>query len=225
MQDTDLIDKTSPKRKPRGRKIRRVEKAKKKDEKPTRAPLKIGYMRVSTEKQDHGLQRDALLAIGILEENIFQDTISGSKISREGRNACLKFLQPGDTLYVWRLDRFSRKLRDILEHLEMFVDKGIGFVSITQSLDTTSPTGRAMIQMIGIFAEFERETIRERVTAGIASKRQGRRWGRKPAVDYDEAEIIKLLKLNHSQREVAAMTGVSKATVQRVAGKLKVKKK
>lgn len=224
MEDTDITGKKPLKRKPRGRKIRRVEKPKNKDIINTRKPRKIGYMRVSTEKQDHGLQRDALLLAGVAEEDIFQDTISGSKISREGRNACLKFLIPGDTLYVWRLDRFSRNLRDILEKLEVFDKQGIGFISVTQNLDTTTPTGRAMIQMIGIFAEFERETIRERVTAGIRSKRGDRRWGRRPAVEYDEAEIIALLKKKTPQRTISKMTGASKTTIHRISHNLKKKK-
>lgn len=178
----------------------------------------MGYMRVSTEKQDHGLQRDALLKYGVVAEDIFQDTISGSKVTREGRDALFKFLVPGDTLVVWRLDRFSRSLRDMLEKLEMLTSRGIEIVSVTQNIDTRTPTGRAMIQMIGIFNELERETIRERVTAGIRAKRSAdpaMKWGKKPKVDYDEAEILQLLK-NNSVRGVARLTGVPKSTVQAI---------
>ena len=219
MEDTENIDKKKVKRKPRGRKIRRVEKPKKKDITPERKPKKIGYMRVSTEKQDMALQLDALVAAGVAPEDIYRDTISGSKITREGRDACLKALIAGDTLCVWKLDRFSRSLKDILDKLDMLMARGVRFVSLTQNLDTQTPVGRAMIQMIGIFAEFERETIRERVKAGIRAKIESGevvRWGRRPQVEYENEEIVRLLQSGMTQREVARTTGVSKTTVQRV---------
>lgn len=214
-QRIENMEENKPKRKPRGFKIKPRQKPKKDVIKNTREPLKVGYMRVSTEKQDHTLQFDALVAAGVSPENIYKDTVSGSKITREGRDACMKFLLPGDTLMVWKLDRFSRSLKDILTHLDDFYKKGIGFISVTQSLDTTTPAGRAMIQMIGIFAEFERETIRERVKAGIQAARSADpnlRWGRKASVDYNEAEILSLLK-KHSTRAVSKITGVPKSTI------------
>lgn len=213
-----MVEEIKRKRKPRGFKIKPRENKKKLPIINTREPLKIGYMRVSTEKQDHTMQHSALIAAGVKPENIFQDTISGAKISREGRDACLKFLQPGDTLMVWKLDRFSRSLKDILTKLDDFAKVGIGFVSLTQSLDTTTPAGRAMLQMIGIFAEFERETIRERVKAGIAAARAAdptRKWGRRAAVEYDEAQVMQLLKKN-SVRATAKITGLSKSAVQAI---------
>lgn len=213
--DTQTIDnkeKNTTKRKPRGRKIvRRIKPIKK----VIREGRKLGYMRVSTEKQDHALQRDALIAYGIAAEDIFQDKISGTKVSREGRDALIKFLVPGDTVVVWKLDRFSRSLRDILEKLEDFSKKGIFFVSITQAIDTTTPSGRAMMQMVGVFAELERETIRERVTAGIQAVRAANpemKWGKKPSVEYDEKEVVKLLKTT-SIREISKLTGVPKSTI------------
>lgn len=221
-----MVEENKPKRKPRGFKIKPREKPKKDNIKPIREPRKIGYMRVSTEKQDHTLQYNALVAAGVNPEDIFRDTISGSKVSREGRDACMKFLISGDTLMVWKLDRFSRSLKDILTQLDDFYKRGIGFISVTQSLDTTTPAGRAMIQMIGIFAEFERETIRERVKAGIQAVRAAdptRKWGRKPSVEYDEAEVLGLLKKN-SVRAVAKMTGVPKSTVQLISTRAKNEK-
>lgn len=214
-QASDIKRKKDLKRKPRGRKIVRREKPVKKE---IRKPQILGYMRVSTEKQDHALQRDALLKYGVPEENIFQDTISGSKVTREGRDRLLKHLVEGDTVVVWKLDRFSRSLKDILDKLEDFMHRGIFFVSLTQQIDTTTPTGRAMMQMIGIFAELERETIRERVKAGIQASRAAepnKKWGRKASVDYDEKEILTLLKTN-SVRAVTKLTGVKKSTVQAI---------
>ena len=214
-QATENKEKIQVKKKPRGRKIKRREKPKKVPITYSRNPTKIGYMRVSTEKQDHALQYDSLVAAGVLPEHIFKDTISGSKVSREGRDACLKYMIPGDTLYVWKLDRFSRSLKDILNKLDEILAMGINFVSITQNLDTSTPTGRAMVHMIGLFSEFERETIRERVIAGIKAKRDSgeiERWGRKPTVEYDEKEVLNLL-LKKSIREVSKITGVPKSTI------------
>jgi len=206
-------------RKPRGKKIRRAVEKKKKTTEDTRKPRLIGYIRVSTEKQDHGLQKDALIEAGVSPEDIFQDTISGSKVSRKGRDACLKFLISGDTLVVWKIDRFSRSLKDLLNQLDELDRRDIGFRSITQAIDTTTPAGRMMMQMVGAFAEFERELIRERVKAGIKATMEGgrKRWGKAPAVDYDADEIKALRKKGKSVREVSRITGASPATVSRIA--------
>lgn len=216
----EMIDENKPIRKPRGFKIKPREKPKKETIINTREPLKIGYMRVSTKKQDHALQYDALLAAGVLPENIFKDTISGAKVadSGPGREACIAFLQNGDTLMVWKLDRFSRKLLDVLKHIEFLGKKGIHFVSLTQNLDTSTPMGMAMVQIMAVFADLERETIRERVKAGIAASRASdptKKWGKKPKVAYDEDEVMRLLKKN-TVRAVAKITGVPKSTIQKI---------
>ncbi len=226
IEHIENIDKKTVKRKPRGRKIRPRESQKNKDIIPTRPGRKIGYMRVSTEKQDMALQFEAMTDAGIAYDDIFADTISGSKVSRKWRDACLKFLVPGDTLYVWKLDRFSRSLMDLLNQLAALDERGVNFVSLTQHLDTATPMGRMTVQIIGAFAEFEREMIRERVTAGIRAKTESTsvRWGRQPAVEYDEEEIKRLLREKVPHRQIVKMTGASKGTVGNISKTMKEKK-
>lgn len=211
----DMEQEKAPKRKPRGKKIVRREIKKKVS---VREPRLVGYMRVSTEKQDHALQYDAMIEAGIAPEDIFQDTISGKKISRTGLEACFKHLVAGDTLLVWKVDRFSRRLADMVLLMRRLEEMKVGFRSLTQPFDTTTPAGKMMLGMLSIFAEFERDMIVERVKSGIQAVRNAepdRRWGKKPSVEYDEAEILRLLKTN-SVRGVTKITGVPKSTVQAI---------
>lgn len=216
------------KRKPRGRKIiRKVKKARNTSHKPSRDPTMIGYMRVSTDKQDHALQLESLTSYGVEPENIFKDTMSGSKITRDGLTKCLKYCIAGDTIVVWKIDRFSRKTKDMLELLEGLETRGIGIKSITQPFDTTTPGGKMMLQLLAIFAEFERETIRERITAGIRTTREvnkNMRWGRKPQSDYDPVEIRRLKRQGLQNKQIARQVGVSEATVSRAINYKKHKK-
>lgn len=225
----EIMEENKRIRKPRGRKIKpREQKPKKAVHKPTREPALIGYMRVSTEKQDHTLQYDALTAAGVDPKNIFQDKLSGKHITREGLQACLKYVIQGDTICVWKIDRFSRKTKDMLDLLESLTERGVGFRSLTQPFDTTTPAGKMMLQILAIFAEFERETIRERITAGIQSVRdadKNRRWGKRPGADYDPVEIRRLRRDGLDVRAIAARTGVSTATVSRTCNARKKRKK
>lgn len=224
-QHTDIIDKKPTKRKPRGRKIRPREI---KVVKQTRLPKLVGYMRVSTENQDHALQQTALLQAGVLEEDIYQDTISGSKISRAGLERCIKALVKGDTLLVWKVDRLSRKLYDMVELMKRFESLGVGFRSLTQPVDTTQPSGRMMMQMLFVFAEFEREMIRERVKEGIKQKfleNPNIQWGRKRSVEYDEAKLRQLFHEGKTIREIAEITGGKKSTIHLICKSFRRKKK
>lgn len=209
-------------RKPRGYKIKPRSKKVKKAPESLREPTLVGYMRVSTEKQDHALQYDALIKFGVLHDNIFQDTISGSKISREGLDGCIKFLIAGDILIVWKIDRFGRSLRDFLNKLNDLEEMGVSFQSATENIDTTTPAGRMMMQIIATFAEFESAMIRQRVKAGIKAKMDaGRpRWGKEPGSDYDPKEIIRLKKEeNLTGTAIADKLEISTATVSRVLNK------
>lgn len=142
--------------------------------------MKIGYMRVSTEDQDMTLQKAALERYGC--DRIFSDQISGRITSREGLNAALAALKSGDTFVVWKLDRFARNTAQAMTAIDDFLKRKIGFVSITEGFDTTTPTGKAMAGMIAIFAELERSFISERTKAGLAAvKARGDRIGRLPA--------------------------------------------
>jgi len=217
-------------KKPRGYKIKPRKPAEngksKRKKKAIRKGRKIGYVRVSTKEQDYDLQKDALIDYGVLPEDVFHDKISGKTKSRPGLDACNKFLVSGDTLIVWRLDRLGRKMVMLKNFIDDLLDRDIYFVSIRENLDLTTPTGRAMFGMMCVFAEMEREVISERVTAGIKSKMDaGRpRWGKEPAVDYNEKEVKRLLRDGKSQREIASEIGISKSTVQRIGRKMKRKK-
>lgn len=223
-----MTEKKKVTRKPRGRPIVRKEKKRKKvSHKKVREPTNIGYMRVSTEMQDHALQYDALTKAGVEPEHIFQDTMTGSKITRDGLKKCLKFCIPGDTIIVWKIDRFSRKTKDMLELVENLDERGISIKSTTQPLDTSTPMGKMILTSLAMFAEFERETIRERVKAGIQAKKDAEknlRWGRQPATDYDPVAIRRDKRNGMKVRQIAKLHGVSIATVSRVCNSRKKRK-
>jgi len=122
----------------------------------------IGYSRVSTHDQNLDLQRDALKAAGC--ERIIEDTASGSKAQRSGLDRALELLRSGDTLVVWRLDRLGRSLRHLIELITELEGRGIGFRSLQESIDTTSPGGTLVFHIFGALAEFERNLIRERTS-------------------------------------------------------------
>jgi len=144
----------------------------------------IGYMRVS--KQDGSqcldLQRDALIKIGVPPERIYKDLASGRKDARPGLDACLKALQPGNTLVVWKLDRLGRDLKHLVNTVDDLRKQDIGFKVLTGTgaqIDTTTPNGRLCFGIFAALAEFERELIIERTRAGLAAARaRGRKGGR-----------------------------------------------
>jgi len=141
-------------------------------------------MRVS--KQDGSqcldLQRDALIKAGVLAERIYEDLASGRKDARPGLDACLKALQPGNTLVVWKLDRLGRDLKHLVNTVDDLRKKGIGFKVLSGTgahIDTTTPNGRLCFGIFAALAEFERELIIERTRAGLAAARaRGRKGGR-----------------------------------------------
>ena len=141
--------------------------------------MNIGYARVSTEDQNPDLQLAALQQVGC--NLIFTDKATGAHVRRPELTKCLKALAKGDTLTVWKLDRLGRSLRDLIGLLDDLKARGVAFRSLTEALDTTTPTGRAMWQMVGILAELERSLIQERTTAGrSAAVARGVKMGRKP---------------------------------------------
>ena len=129
----------------------------------------IGYARVSTTDQRLDLQLDALAEAGA--DRVFKDTASGAKSDRPGLAEALAFAREGDTIVVWRLDRFGRSLKDLVTRIDELRDRGVGFRSLTEGIDTTSPAGRLVMHLFGSLAEFERELIRERTVAGLESAR------------------------------------------------------
>jgi DNA invertase Pin-like site-specific DNA recombinase len=123
----------------------------------------IGYARVSTEEQDTALQRDALAAAGC--ERLFEETASGSRIDRQQLQAALEFARSGDTIVVWRLDRFARSLSQLIQTVESLERRGVGIRSLTETIDSTTAGGKLVFHIFGALAEFERGVIRERTRA------------------------------------------------------------
>src|SRR5262249_49047447 len=145
----------------------------------------IGYARVSTQDQDPALQLDALAAIGC--ERVFVEKASGVQRDRPELKAGLSFMREGDVLVVWKLDRLARSMRQLIETVEGLAERGIGFRSLTEAIDTTTPGGRLVFYIFGALAEFERSIIRERTMAGLkAAADRGRRGGRPPALSPDD---------------------------------------
>ncbi len=147
----------------------------------------IGYARVSTHEQNLDMQLDALKAAGC--EKIFKDKISTLKEERQGLLEALDFLRPGDVLVVWKLDRLGRTLKQLIELVAMFNQKGIGFKSLKETINTTTSTGKLVFHIFAALAEFERDIIHERTRAGLeAARARGRLGGRpklhKPFVDH-----------------------------------------
>jgi DNA invertase Pin-like site-specific DNA recombinase len=178
--------------------------------------MKIGYCRVSTEEQNPDLQLAALKAAGC--ERIFTDKASGATTKRPQLKKCLELLDADDVLTVWKMDRLGRSLRDLITMLDDLKGRGVAFQSLTESIDTTTPTGRAMWQMVGVLAELERSLIKERTKAGRASAMaRGVKMGRKPKLSPQQIHHAKeLIEHGKSAKEVAKLLGVGLATVYRV---------
>lgn len=176
----------------------------------------IGYARVSTDDQSCAMQREALRLAGA--EEVFEDTgVSGATKIRSGLMAALSKLQAGDTLMVWRLDRLGRSLADLLALVEELKAKRCGFKSITEAIDTTTPSGELVFHIFGAVAQFERALIAERTRAGLeAAKREGKRLGRKPLLTSDQVQHAKkLIQVGISPPAVARTLGVSRSTLWR----------
>lgn len=143
--------------------------------------MKIGYARVSTQVQDLALQLDALKNDGC--EKIFQEKACGGQRDRPELKAALRYMRKGDTLVVWKIDRLARSLKQLIETIESFQDRGIGLKSMQDPIDTNSPGGKLVFHIFAALAEFERGVIRERTTAGVrAARERGRLGGRPPAL-------------------------------------------
>src|SRR5450755_648480 len=146
--------------------------------------MKYGYARVSTEDQNPAMQLAALKKAGC--KTVFKDEVTGAHVNRPALARCLKKLETGDTLVVWKLDRLGRSLRDLITMLDGFKQQGVKFRSLTEAIDTETPTGRAMWQMIGVLAELERSLITERTRAGVkAAQKRGVRFGPKVKLTPD----------------------------------------
>jgi DNA invertase Pin-like site-specific DNA recombinase len=178
----------------------------------------LGYARVSKgDEQTNTLQARALRAAGC--RRIFDEAASGGRWDRPELHRVLDHLREGDTLVVWKLDRLSRSLKDVLHIMERIGNAGAGFRSITENIDTTTPAGRMMMQMVGAFAEFERAMIRERTSAGLAAARaEGRIGGRRKKLDEAKRQEIaeSVISGRKSAADMARLYNVSQPTVSRI---------
>lgn len=178
----------------------------------------IGYARISKgDDQSTALQLRALKDAGC--ERIFEEAASGGRWDRPELHRMIDQLREGDVVVVWKLDRLSRSLKDLLHLLEKIQLANAGFRSLTENIDTTTPAGRMMMQMIGSFAEFERAMIRERTSAGLAQARaEGRVGGRRPKLNSKQRSEIadSVLSGRKSAAEMARIFGVSQPTVSRI---------
>ena len=173
----------------------------------------VGYARVSTADQTLDLQLDALRDLGC--SKIFTDTASGASTERKGLEEALSYVRSGDTLVVWRLDRFGRSLRDLIERTNQLHAHNIGFKSITESIDTTTSGGKLVFHIFGALAEFERDLIRERTQAGLnAARVRGNRGGRPKVLTPKKLELAKKLYADSSNSidDICATLNISRAT-------------
>jgi len=181
------------------------------------------YARVSThDQQTLGMQVEAMSAYirnrGWIAAKSVEDIGSGAK-ERPGRESLLMAARRReiDVIVVWRLDRWGRSVADLMTTLRELLDLGVGFVSLTEALDLTTPSGRAMAGMLAIFAEFEREILRERVKAGIAqARKEGRRHGRPRTASLKAEEVLRLKAERVSHSEIARRLGIGRTSVRRV---------
>jgi DNA invertase Pin-like site-specific DNA recombinase len=178
--------------------------------------MRIGYARVSTLEQNLDLQEDALKAAGC--EKIDTDKTGGTKAERPGLERALADVRPGDSLVVWKLDRLGRSLRHLIETVADLSNRGVGFRSIQEAIDTTTSGGKLVFHVFGALAEFERDIIRERTLAGLAAARaRGRKGGRPRGLDDKKKRHAATLHSDpsNSVRDICRTLGISKATLYR----------
>jgi DNA invertase Pin-like site-specific DNA recombinase len=175
----------------------------------------IGYARVSTHDQTLHLQQDALKKAEC--SKIFTDTASGVKTERKGLDEALSYVRNGDTLVVWRLDRLGRSLPHLITTMTDLEERGIGFKSLTENIDTTTSGGKLIFHIFGALAEFERNLIRERTTAGLtAARARGRKGGRPRSLSARQLIVAQdLYEKRHPIAEICRTLKVSKATLYR----------
>ena len=178
--------------------------------------MQIGYARVSSIDQHPEMQLDALKKVGC--EKVFKDEgISGATAKRPGLVRCLKSLQEGDRLSVWKLDRLARSLRDLVSMIEEFHKRGIQFRSLTEEINTSTPGGKLVFHIFAALAEFERGLIIERTREGMkAARARGIRAGRKQQLTREQiAHARRLIEEGQYRQQVADLLNVSRSTLYR----------
>ena len=184
--------------------------------------MKIGYARVSTGLQNLNLQEDRLNQYGC--EKIFSDHISGSKSKRPGLDKAIEFARSGDTIVVWRLDRLGRNMEDLITLVNELNNRGVSFHSLEENItmDKSSSTGQLLFHLFAAFAEFERNLILERSSAGrIAARARGRYGGRPEKLNKQDLKLFKTLYDNGTPiKTIAEQWKVSRTTIYRYLNKL-----
>jgi DNA invertase Pin-like site-specific DNA recombinase len=175
--------------------------------------MKIGYARVSTQDQSLDMQLDALKAAGC--ERIYQEKVSGKNKDRPELSNCLKALRSGDTLVVWKLDRLGRNVADLIHLVNLLPERGVGFESLTEKIDTSSAVGQLVFHFFAIMADFERAINKERTMAGLAAaKKRGVVGGRPRKMSPADVEEARALAAKGVPlKNIRKMFGVSKATL------------
>ena len=181
--------------------------------------MRIGYARVSTGEQKLDLQLDELEDAGC--EKIYEEQVSGAANTRPELERCLEELREGDTLVVWRLDRFGRSLKDLVSKMGTLEEGGVDFVSLTEGIDTTTAQGRLTFHIFGALAEFERELARERTMAGLkAARERGNTGGRPPALSEEDMPQIQALMRDDTvtTADICERFDISRPTLYRYVG-------
>jgi len=176
----------------------------------------VGYARVSTHDQSLDLQKDALKKAGC--EKIFTDIGSGANFERKGLLDALNYMRIGDCLVVWKLDRLSRSLKDLITTINEINNKKMFFQSLQEQLSTTSSAGKLVFHVFGALAEFERDVIRDRTRAGLtAARARGRLGGRPRIMDQSKIGMAKALMVdtNNSIKDICSTLSISKTTLYR----------
>jgi DNA invertase Pin-like site-specific DNA recombinase len=187
--------------------------------------MKIGYSRVSTAKQDTKAQEAELLKYGCTSDKIFQETMSGAATHKPQLKLALEQLREGDELVVWKLDRLSRSLKDLLFIVEKIKNAKATFTSLTERLDTRGPAGEALLQMLGVFAQFERSMISERTKLGVRQAiADGAVVGRPSALDPDKKKhLVEMINSGlKTQAQMARIFGVNRSVISRMISRERV---
>lgn len=189
-------------------------------EAPNGAPgREFGYMRVSTDAQTTALQEDALRGVGLTDDVIYTDTVSGAVAERPQLDALLAEARSGDRITVWKFDRVGRSLSHFVQIIAALDERGVTFRSLTEGVDTSTAAGRMVAHTLAAMSEFERELNRERTRAGLAAARErGRVGGRPSASNPEQAALVRRLAHDQgkSHRQIATLTGLTRATVGRI---------
>jgi DNA invertase Pin-like site-specific DNA recombinase len=176
--------------------------------------MKVGYARVSTHDQHLALQLDALRKAGCRQ--VYEEVSSGARAERPVLQQALAHLRAGDVLMIWKLDRLGRSLRHLIEVVSDLAQRGIGFKSLQENLDTTTSSGKLVFHMFGALAEFERDLIRERTQAGLTAARARGRLGGRPRGLSRQAEATALA--------AETLYREGQLSVQQIAAKLQIAK-